>query len=55
MKMLSTSTLVIKWTFRGKPRTPPASLLPGEVVISVTSTFELNQISGQVNEPGVLV
>ncbi|GAQ84489.1 hypothetical protein KFL_001910080 [Klebsormidium nitens] len=50
MKMLSTSSLVIKWSFRGKPRTPPASLLPGDVVVGITSTFELNQISGQVTQ-----
>lgn len=50
MKMLTTSVLNIKWTLRGKPKLPPASALGGEVVLSVTSVFTLNQISGQVVE-----
>lgn len=50
MTMLSTSILNIKWTLRGKPKLPPASLLGGEVVLSVNSTYTLNQISGQVIE-----
>jgi hypothetical protein len=48
MKMLSTSILNIKWTIQGKPKLPPASALGGELVLAVSSTFTLNQISGQV-------
>ncbi|KAG0566221.1 hypothetical protein M758_7G043700 [Ceratodon purpureus] len=48
MKMLSTSVLNIKWTIQGKPKLPPASALGGELVLAVSSTFTMNQISGQV-------
>ncbi|CAM6064540.1 unnamed protein product [Sphagnum tenellum] len=48
MTMLSTSMLNIKWTLRGKPRLPPASVIGGDVILLVDSTFTLNQISGQV-------
>jgi hypothetical protein len=48
MKMLSTSVLNIKWTLRGKPKLPPASALGGDLVLAVSSTFTMNQISGQV-------
>ncbi|CAM6040991.1 unnamed protein product [Sphagnum compactum] len=50
MTMLSTSMLNIKWTLRGKPRLPPASVIGGDVILLVDSTFTLNQISGQVIE-----
>lgn len=46
--MLSTSELNIKWTLRGKPKLPPASALGGELLLAVSSTFTMNQISGQV-------
>lgn len=48
MDMLSTSVLNIKWTIQGKPKLPPASVLGGELVLAVNSTFTMNQISGQV-------
>lgn len=48
MKMLSTSVLNIKWTVQGKPKLPPASALGGELVLAASSTFTMNQISGQV-------
>ncbi|CAM6089729.1 unnamed protein product [Calypogeia fissa] len=48
MVMLSTSTLNIKWTLRGKPKLPPASIVGGNLVLTINSTFALNQISGQV-------
>lgn len=50
MTMLSTSMLNIKWTLHGKPRFPPASVIGGDVILLVDSTFTLNQISGQVIE-----
>ncbi|XP_024397389.1 uncharacterized protein [Physcomitrium patens] len=48
MKMISTSVLKIKWTVTGTPKLPPASALGGRVVLAVSSTFTMNQISGQV-------
>lgn len=49
MVMLSTSVLNIKWTLRGKPKSPIIFLSMGEyLIIKVSSTFILNQISGQV-------
>jgi hypothetical protein len=50
MVMLSTSVLVIKWTLRGKPKLPPASIIGGNLVLNIQSKFTLNQISGQVTE-----
>lgn len=46
MVMLSTSLLSIKWTLRGKPKSP----IGGELIVKVHSKFTLNQISGQVIE-----
>lgn len=48
--MLSTSNLSIKWTLRGKPKLPPASIIGGDLVLSISSKFMLNQISGQVTD-----
>lgn len=48
--MLSTSLLNIKWTLRGKPKLPPASIIGGNLVLTINSKFTLNQISGQVTE-----
>ncbi|KAJ7535749.1 hypothetical protein O6H91_12G044500 [Diphasiastrum complanatum] len=47
MEMLSTSVLNIQWAVSGRAKFP-ASLLCGEVILAVTSTFIMNQISGQV-------
>lgn len=49
MVMLSTSVLNIKWTLRGKPKSPIFSA-GGDLVVRVNSLFTLNQISGQVIE-----
>lgn len=49
MTMLSTSVLIIKWTVRGRPKSPLAGIT-GDLIIGVTSQFTLNQISGQVVE-----
>lgn len=49
MEMLSTSELNIKWTLRGKPKSPIFSI-GGDLVVRVNSQFTLNQISGQVIE-----
>ncbi|KAG6555243.1 hypothetical protein Mapa_003285 [Marchantia paleacea] len=50
MQMISTSMLNIKWTLRGTPKLPPASVVGGELVLNVNSYFTLNQISGQVTD-----
>lgn len=47
--MLSTSVLNIKWTLKGNPKNPLASV-GGPVILKVNSRFTLNQISGQVIE-----
>ncbi|KAI5428415.1 hypothetical protein KIW84_033412, partial [Lathyrus oleraceus] len=47
MTMLSTSVLRIKWTIRGKPKSVLA-VVGGDLILTVTSKFTLNQISGQV-------
>lgn len=49
MVMLSTSELNIKWTLRGKPKSPIFKL-GGDLIVKVNSMFTLNQISGQVIE-----
>ncbi|KAH6769531.1 transmembrane protein [Perilla frutescens var. frutescens] len=49
MVMLSTSELNIKWTLRGKPKSPIFTI-GGDLIIKVNSKFTLNQISGQVVE-----
>ncbi|XP_076911274.1 uncharacterized protein LOC143569188 [Bidens hawaiensis] len=49
MVMLSTSVLNIKWTLKGTPKNPIASV-GGPVIVKVNSRFTLNQISGQVIE-----
>lgn len=49
MVMLSTSVLNIKWTLRGKPKSPIFSV-GGSLIVRVDSLFSLNQISGQVIE-----
>ncbi|KAL8557812.1 hypothetical protein ACS0TY_005055 [Phlomoides rotata] len=49
MEMLSTSELHIKWTLRGKPKSP-IFRIAGDLVVRVNSKFTLNQISGQVIE-----
>ncbi|KAL8233215.1 hypothetical protein R6Q57_002993 [Mikania cordata] len=49
MVMLSTSVLNIKWTLKGNPKNPLASV-GGPVILKVNSRFTLNQISGQVIE-----
>lgn len=49
MVMLSTSLLNIKWTLRGKPKSPLFSI-GGDLILKVDSKFTLNQISGQVVE-----
>ncbi|XP_071732095.1 uncharacterized protein [Rutidosis leptorrhynchoides] len=49
MSMLSTSVLNIKWTLKGNPKNPLASI-GGPVILKVNSRFTLNQISGQVIE-----
>lgn len=49
MVMLSTSELNIKWTIRGKPKSPIFSV-GGDLIVKVDSKFTLNQISGQVIE-----
>ncbi|KAF5745878.1 hypothetical protein HS088_TW06G00043 [Tripterygium wilfordii] len=49
MVMLSTSVLSIKWTIKGRPKSPIASI-GGDLIIRVNSQFILNQISGQVLE-----
>lgn len=49
MVMLSTSVLNIKWTLRGKPKSPIFSI-GGDLIVKVNSKFTLNQISGQVIE-----
>lgn len=48
--MLSTSVLNIKWTVRGRPKSPLAGIIGGDFIVKVTSQFTLNQISGQVVE-----
>lgn len=49
MEMLSTSVLVIRWRLRGSFRMmPAASLMGAKLDLLITSTFTLNQISGQV-------
>ncbi|GJN16950.1 hypothetical protein PR202_gb03979 [Eleusine coracana subsp. coracana] len=50
MSMQSTSTLTIKWAFRGKPKNPFFAAVGGDVMVRVDSRFVLNQISGQVLE-----
>ncbi|KAK3166296.1 hypothetical protein QOZ80_1AG0043990 [Eleusine coracana subsp. coracana] len=50
MSMQSTSTLTIKWAFRGKPKNPFFAAVGGDVLVRVDSRFVLNQISGQVLE-----
>lgn len=47
--MLSTSLLSIKWTLRGKPKSPLA-IVGGDLIVKIESKFTLNQISGQVIE-----
>lgn len=47
--MLSTSLLSIKWTLRGKPKSPLA-IVGGDLNVKIQSKFTLNQISGQVIE-----
>ncbi|KAI7751323.1 hypothetical protein M8C21_002883, partial [Ambrosia artemisiifolia] len=49
MVMLSTSVLNIKWTLKGTPKNPLASV-GGPLILKVDSRFTLNQISGQVIE-----
>ncbi|KAG8380318.1 hypothetical protein BUALT_Bualt06G0003200 [Buddleja alternifolia] len=49
MVMLSTSVLNIKWTIKGKPKSPIFSI-GGDLIVKVDSKFTLNQISGQVIE-----
>ncbi|KAI3459131.1 hypothetical protein Pfo_015794 [Paulownia fortunei] len=49
MAMLSTSVLNIKWTLRGKPKSPIFSI-GGDLILKVNSKYTLNQISGQVIE-----
>lgn len=49
MMMLSTSLLSIKWTLRGKPKSPLFSI-GGDLIVKIHSKFTLNQISGQVIE-----
>lgn len=49
MVMLSTSVLNIKWTLRGKPKSPIFTI-GGDLILKVNSKFTLNQISGQVIE-----
>ncbi|CAA0814511.1 Uncharacterized conserved protein (DUF2358 [Striga hermonthica] len=49
MVMLSTSMLNIKWTLKGKPKSPIFSI-GGDLIVKVDSKFTLNQISGQVIE-----
>lgn len=49
MVMSSTSVLNIKWTLRGKPKSPIFSI-GGDLIVKVNSKFTLNQISGQVIE-----
>lgn len=49
MVMLSTSVLNIKWTLRGKPKSPIFSV-GGDLIVRINSLFTLNQISGQVIE-----
>ncbi|GFQ00389.1 hypothetical protein PHJA_002182900 [Phtheirospermum japonicum] len=49
MVMLSTSVLNIKWTLKGKPKSP-IFRIGGDLVVKVDSKFTLNQISGQVIE-----
>lgn len=49
MVMLSTSVLNIKWTLRGKPKSP-IFIIGGDLILKVNSKFTLNQISGQVVE-----
>ncbi|KAL9165938.1 hypothetical protein ABFS82_06G202900 [Erythranthe guttata] len=49
MTMLSTSVLNIKWTLKGKPKSP-ISIIGGDLILKVNSKFTLNQISGQVIE-----
>lgn len=49
MVMLSTSVLNIKWTLRGKPKSPIFSV-GGDLIARINSLFTLNQISGQVIE-----
>lgn len=50
MMMLSTSVLSIKWTIKGKPKNAVLAGIGGDLVVSVSSRFTLNQISGQVIE-----
>lgn len=49
MVMLSTSVLNIRWTLRGKSKSPIFSI-GGDLIVKVNSKFTLNQISGQVIE-----
>lgn len=49
MVMVSTSELNIKWTLRGKPKSPIFSF-GGDLILKINSRFTLNQISGQVIE-----
>lgn len=49
MVMLSTSVLNIKWTLKGKPKSP-IFRIGGDLTVKVDSQFTLNQISGQVIE-----
>ncbi|KAK4385763.1 hypothetical protein Sango_2700300 [Sesamum angolense] len=49
MVMLSTSVLNIKWTVKGKPKSP-IFRIGGDLSVKVDSKFTLNQISGQVIE-----
>lgn len=49
MVMQSTSVLSIKWVLRGRPRFA-VPVLGGDLILAVSGTFTLNQISGQVVE-----
>ncbi|KAL3653932.1 hypothetical protein CASFOL_003613 [Castilleja foliolosa] len=49
MVMLSTSVLNIKWTLKGKPKSP-IFRFGGDLIVKVDSKFTMNQISGQVIE-----
>ena len=50
MVMRSTSQLTIRWRLRGSFLLPGASQIGGPLTLTLTSTYELNQISGQVTD-----
>lgn len=50
MVMRGPGVLNIRWRVKGRLRFPPAALAAGDLVLTVSSTFTLNQISGQVVE-----